>query len=149
ALARHQATRAGTTTADARADPVIPRQVPAPVRHFVARAAELATLWDLADQAIGTGGGAAVVSAISGPAGGGETALALEFAHRAAARFPDGQLYVNLRGFDPSGTPVRPAEAIRGLLDAFHVPASRVPAPIDAQAALFRSLMAGRRMLLV
>ena len=71
--------------------------------------------------------GTVVISAIGGTAGVGKTALAVHWAHQVADRFPGGQLYVNLRGFDPSGTPVTPAEAIRGFLDALGVPAERIP----------------------
>jgi hypothetical protein len=63
--------------------------------------------------------------------------------------FPDRQLYVNLRGFDPTGTPVKPAEAIRGFLDAFEVPPERIPVNLDTQAALYRALLADRRVLVV
>jgi NB-ARC domain len=68
-----------------------------------------------------------------------------------AERFPDGQLYVNLNGFAPSGDPVEPAAAIRGFLDALGVPAQRLPAEpqAQAQAGLYRSLTAGRRMLIL
>ena len=59
----------------------------------------------------------------------------MHWAHQVADRFPDGQLYVNLRGFDPSGAPATPAEAIRGFLDALGVPPERIPASQDAQAA--------------
>ena len=79
----------------------------------------------------------------------GKTALALHWAHQVAGRFGDGQLYVNLRGFDPSGTPAAPAAAIRGFLDALGVAAERIPASPEAQAGLYRSLLAGRRMLIV
>ena len=79
----------------------------------------------------------------------GKTALAVQWAHQVADRFPDGQLYVNLRGFDPAGPPVTPAEAVRGFLDAFEVPAARIPVSLDAQAALYRSLLAGRRVLVL
>src|SRR5262249_32133969 len=71
------------------------------------------------------------------------------WAHQVAGRFPDGQLYVNLRGFDPTGAVMDPAEAVRRFLDALHVPPERIPADPDAQAALYRSHLAGRRMLVV
>ena len=125
---------------------LVPRQLPAPVRHFVGRAAELKELSALMDD---TGVGTVIISAIDGSGGIGKTALALHWAHRVAARFPDGQLYVNLRGYDASGSPTRPSEAIRGFLDAFGVPADRIPADIDARAALFRSMIADRRVLVV
>jgi DNA-binding SARP family transcriptional activator/tetratricopeptide (TPR) repeat protein len=94
-------------------------------------------------------GGTVVVSAIAGTAGIGKTALAVHWAHRVADRFGDGQLYVNLRGFDPSRSPVPPAEAVRGFLDAFAVPPQRIPASLEAQVGLYRSLLAGRRVLVV
>jgi len=125
-----------------------PRQLPAANRHFVGRTPELAELSRLADEAAGSRG-AVVVAAIVGTGGIGKTSLALHWSHQAAARFPDGQLYVNLRGFDPSGPPVAPTEAVRGFLDALAVPPDRIPPTLDAQAALFRSLVAGRRLLLV
>ena len=90
-----------------------------------------------------------MISAIGGMAGVGKTALALEFAHRTAGRFPDGQLYLNLRGFDPSGEPLAAADAVRALLDALQVPPAQVPAGAEAQEGLYRSLLAGRRMLIV
>ena len=91
-----------------------------------------------------------MISAIGGTAGVGKTALALHWAHQVAGRFPDGQLYVNLRGFDPSGTPVPPAEAVRGFLDAPGRAAGARSRPgLEAQAGLYRSLLAGRRMLIV
>jgi hypothetical protein len=79
-------------------------------------------------------------------AGSDKTALAVHWAHQVAARFPGGQLYVNLRGFDPGGSAVSPAEVVRGFLDAFAVPPERIPPGLEAQAALYRSLVAGRRM---
>jgi hypothetical protein len=131
--------------ADARA---VPRQLPAAVAHFAGRVGELATLSGLLRGRADTGG-TVVISAVSGTAGVGKTALAVYWAHQVAARFPDGQLYVNLRGFDPTGAVMEPAEAVRRFLDALGVPPERIPADLDAQAALYRSQLAGRRMLVV
>jgi tetratricopeptide (TPR) repeat protein len=101
------------------------------------------------DQSAGATPGTVVISAIGGTAGVGKTTLALHWAHQVADRFPDGQLHVNLRGFDSSGTTVTAAEAIRGFLDALGVPPSRIPPTPEAQAALYRSQLAERRMLVV
>ncbi len=126
----------------------VPRHLPATVRHFVGRAAELAELTGLARESAAAAGTVAI-SVISGTAGIGKTALALRWAHQEASRFSDGQLYVNLRGFDPSGTPMTPAEAIRGFLDALGLPAERIPVGPTALAGLYRSLLAGKRMLVL
>jgi tetratricopeptide (TPR) repeat protein len=93
--------------------------------------------------------GVVVIAAIGGTAGIGKTALAVHWAHQIADRFPDGQLYINLRGFDPSGKPVNRGDAIRRLLDALQVPAHQVPSDADAQQDLYRSEIARRRMLIV
>ena len=84
----------------------MPRRLPAAVADFTGRAAELAALTSMMDKARASVPGTVVITAIGGTAGVGKTALALHWAHQVADRFPDGQLYVNLRGFDPSGTPV-------------------------------------------
>jgi DNA-binding SARP family transcriptional activator len=123
----------------------IPAQLPADIAHFTGRAGQLDALTALAQNA----GSAVVITAIGGTAGIGKTALAVHWAHQAAASFPDGQLYVNLRGFDPGGTPVPPETAVRGFLDALGVPPARIPASPDAQAALYRSLLDSQRMLIV
>jgi tetratricopeptide (TPR) repeat protein len=125
----------------------VPQQLPAAICGFAGRSIELhkLTAWleDIASA------GTMVVSAVDGMPGVGKTALAVHWAHQVADRFPDGQLYINLRGFDPSGLPVPAAEAIRGFLDAFRIPASQIPRSLDAQAGLYRSLLAGRRVLVV
>jgi DNA-binding SARP family transcriptional activator/tetratricopeptide (TPR) repeat protein len=134
---------------DAPAGAVVPRQLPAGIDGFAGRTAELAALDGLVG---GRGGGTAtavVISAIAGTAGVGKTALAVHWAHRIAHRFPDGQLYVNLRGFHPSGRAVTRAEAVRGFLDALNVPRHLIPSDVDAQVGLYRSLLAGRRMLVL
>lgn len=123
-----------------------PRQLPAIVRPFVGREDRLSRLDELVDQ---TGAGGAVIATITGAGGIGKTALAVCWAHRMAGRFPDGQLYLDLRGFDPLGAPMSPGEALRGFLEALGVPPDGVPAGLQAQAALFRSLVSGRRLLLV
>jgi transcriptional regulator with XRE-family HTH domain/tetratricopeptide (TPR) repeat protein len=126
----------------------VPRQLPAAAAHFVGRGGELGVLDSLLDRVAGRAG-TVVISAICGTAGVGKTTLALHWAHRSAESFPDGQLYVNLRGFDPADSPVTPAKAIRGFLDALRVPAEQMLGGLDAQAALYRSLLAGKRMLIM
>jgi transcriptional regulator with XRE-family HTH domain/tetratricopeptide (TPR) repeat protein len=128
--------------------PLAPRQLPGPVRYFTGRSAELADLAGLAGQMPDSGGGV-LICVISGMAGVGKTALALYWAHQAAAEFPDGQLYVNLRGFGPSGPPVPPDEALRGFLHVLGAPPQSIPGDLQAQASLLRSLLAGKRMLLI
>jgi len=131
--------------------PVVPRQLPVATRHFAGRASALTVLAGLAAEAGGADGAsrAMVISLIEGSAGIGKTALAVHFAHQVAGDFPDGQLYVNLRGFDPAGPPMTPGEAIRIFLDALGVRAAQLPASLEAQAGLYRSLLAGKRMLVL
>jgi tetratricopeptide (TPR) repeat protein/transcriptional regulator with XRE-family HTH domain len=131
------------------AAPAVPRQLPAAVADFTGRAAELRALTRMLDQAGAGNPGTVVISAIGGTAGVGKTALALHWAHQVAHRFPGGQLHVNLRGYDPSGTPATPEAAIRGFLDALGVPPERIPPQPDAQAGLYRGLLADKRMLIV
>lgn len=122
-----------------------PQQLPARPGTFTGRARELRELTNLADQQTSM-----PIAVVAGMGGIGKTWLALQWAHENRDRFPDGQLYVNLRGFDPSGTPVAPAAAVRGFLDALRVPASLIPVDNpDAQAALYRSLVANSKMLIL
>ncbi len=134
-----------------RPTPPIPRQLPAAPGLFTGRTAELARLdRALTPAATPQGQGATVlVSAIGGAGGIGKTWLALAWAHRRLERFPDGQLFVDLHGFSPTDEPVQPAVAVRGFLDALGVEANRIPTDLDAQAKLYRTLVAGRRMLIV
>ncbi len=127
----------------------VPRQLPAAVADFTGRSPELRALTAILERAGPGGPGTVVISAIGGTAGVGKTALALHWAHRVAARFADGQLYVNLRGYDPSGAPAAPEAAIRGFLDALGVPPERIPVSPEAQAGLYRSLLSGKRMLIL
>jgi DNA-binding SARP family transcriptional activator/tetratricopeptide (TPR) repeat protein len=124
----------------------VPRQLPAGPRLFAGRARELARLTAAADERVGA---AMVISAIGGAGGVGKTWLALRWAHEHLRRFPDGQLHVNLRGFDPAGEPVSPDAALRGFLTALGVGSSMIPSGTEAMAALYRSLVAGRRMLVL
>jgi hypothetical protein len=126
-----------------------PAQLPLAVPGFAGRTTPLGALDAAASVGVRSRPVTVVISAVSGTAGVGKTALAIHWAHRVRNRFPDGQLYVNLRGFDPGGAVMPPAEAVRLFLDALEVPAERIPADLDAQAALYRSLLAGRRMLVV
>lgn len=130
----------------------VPRQLPPALPGFVGRAAQLAQL-DAARAGAGTAGdgglAAATVVTLSGTAGVGKTTLAVYWAHRVADRFPDGQLYVDLRGFDATGTVVTAAEAVRGFLEALEVPPERIPTHLSAQVGLYRSLLANRRMLVL
>jgi DNA-binding SARP family transcriptional activator len=126
----------------------VPRRLPAPPPLFTGRATELAAL-DTVFDTPSDAGGTVVISAIGGPGGIGKTALALHWAHQHLHRFPDGQLYVNLRGFDPSGRPTPTGTAIRGFLDGLGVDPATLPVDLDAQVARYRSLVAGKRMLIV
>jgi DNA-binding SARP family transcriptional activator/uncharacterized protein HemY len=120
---------------------VVPRQLPAAPHRFTGRVRELAALTGT-EQACG-------ISVICGPSGIGKTWLALHWADQNLDRFQDGQLHVNLCGFDPTGAPVPPQAVLRGFLGALGVDAGTVPATLEDQAALFRSLVSGKRMLIL
>ncbi|MET8368311.1 ATP-binding protein [Micromonospora profundi] len=124
---------------------VLPRQLPMDTSPFVGRQAELDQLTALYRRARN---GVAVISAVHGTAGIGKTALALRWAHTNARQFAHGHLYLNLRGFNGE-PPVAPTHAVRELLDGLGVPAERIPAKFDAQLSLYRSVVAGRRLLLL
>ncbi|MET8090733.1 tetratricopeptide repeat protein [Micromonospora sp. NPDC005220] len=126
----------------------VPAQLPADSFGFAGRAGALARLDEILARAVDqpTAMGLAIVS---GTAGVGKTTLAVHWAHRVAPQFPDGQLYVNLRGFDPGGTPVSPSTALAGFVNALAGPGDHPPTALEEQIARYRSLLNGRRVLVV
>ena len=125
--------------------PGVLRQLPAPPRTFVGRGREIAEL----DKAVGAEPDLMAIVAVSGPGGIGKTWLALHWAHQNAQRFPDGQLYLDLHGFDPAAPPTGPDAALHTMLGTLGVPVRSMPAEPGARAAMFRGLVAGRRLLVV
>jgi tetratricopeptide (TPR) repeat protein len=126
----------------------VPMQLPAAGQRFAGRAAELGHLAALLDQRNGSAGTATIV-ALTGTAGVGKTTLAVHWSRKVSDRFADGQLFVNLRGFDLSTVPAAPEEVIRGFLEALAVPPRDFPVSPAAQAGLYRSLTAQRAMVIV
>ncbi|MGP4102643.1 BTAD domain-containing putative transcriptional regulator [Nonomuraea sp. KM90] len=122
--------------------PITPRQLPPDVAGFTGRDEELKRL----DRALS---GSSRVCVITGTAGVGKTCLAVHWAHRVAERFPGGQLYVDLQGFGPCESELNPREALFGLLQTLGVSKHHIPADLPAMAALYRTLLAGRRALVV
>ncbi|MGH3938694.1 MAG: ATP-binding protein [Pseudonocardiaceae bacterium] len=127
---------------------IIPHQLPATIGHFVGRTHELNILTAQLDQTATTAH-TVIITAIDGTAGIGKTTLALHWARTYRHRFTDGQLYLDLRGFDPSGTPMTLHEALRSMLDAFEVPPTKIPVSVDSQLGLYRSLTNDKRLLIV
>jgi tetratricopeptide (TPR) repeat protein/transcriptional regulator with XRE-family HTH domain len=129
------------------ADSVVPEQLPNVSPYFVGRTQELDKLTAQLDNT--AEGGPVVITAIGGTPGIGKTTLAVQWAQTHSDEFPDGQLYVNLRGFHPTGTPMTPQEAIRGFLDAFGTPVEKIPTSLDSQAALYRNLVKDKNLVIV
>jgi DNA-binding SARP family transcriptional activator len=124
---------------------VVPRELPAGAPHFTGRDSEVTTLTSALEQ---PGARAPRTVVISGTAGVGKTTLAVHCAHQSAGRFPDGQLYLNLRGYDP-GQPVTAADGLACFLRSLGIAGQDIPAEEAERAARYRSLLAGRRMLVV
>ncbi len=135
--------------------PAVPHQVPRDIADFVGRAGLLAKLQGWLERrpdgvAEDAPGAAATICAVSGKAGVGKSALALHVAHQAAASFPDGQLFANLRGARVEGVPPPNAGEVLGrFLRALGVAGSALPASVEERAAQYRSRLAGRRVLVV
>ncbi|MFJ3671068.1 BTAD domain-containing putative transcriptional regulator [Streptomyces sp. NPDC090106] len=123
--------------------PAVPAQLPTGLASFVGRRAELAEVSALPSS------GAVVISAIAGMAGVGKTTFAVHWARQVADRFPDGQLYLNLRGFDPAGLPVPPEHALRTLLESLGADANGLTQDVDTLATRYRTLLTGKRVLLL
>ena len=126
---------------------VVPRQLPAAVPNFTGRGFELAALTRMLDRSDGSAR-TARISAIAGSPGVGKTAIAVHWACMSSSSFPDGQLYVNLRGYDP-GEPLAPNEALAGFMRALGLDCGDIPADPGERAACYRSLVAGRKMLVL
>lgn len=124
-----------------------PAQLPADLASFVGQERELTVLDTLLDST--APGRGLAVAAIDGMAGIGKTALAVHWARTVADRFPDGQLYANLRGFDRTGRPTPPGEVLRGFLHALGAPRQSIPCDLDAQANMYRSMLNGRHVLVL
>jgi DNA-binding SARP family transcriptional activator len=122
----------------------VPAQLPTDVSGFTGRAEHLTAL----DEVLAEPASAVAVAAIAGMAGIGKTALAVHWAHRVRARFPDGQLFVNLSGHGPAA-PLSAGRVLQQFLTSLGVPAEQVPSDVEAAAGLFRSTVAGRRLLVV
>ncbi|MEV6491163.1 BTAD domain-containing putative transcriptional regulator [Actinoplanes sp. NPDC051633] len=121
----------------------VPRQLPADVSGFTGREDELARLDRLPDM------NAVVITSIGGMAGIGKTSLAVHIAHRMAGRYPDGQLFIDLHGYTQGLQPIEPADALGHLLRSLDVGEERVPPGLEDRAALYRTRLADRRMLIL
>ncbi|MEU3855247.1 BTAD domain-containing putative transcriptional regulator [Streptomyces sp. NPDC029554] len=132
----------------AKRDLIAPQaQLPPGLPVFAGRKEQLQEAVDLASRVSERSG--PTIGLVTGTAGVGKTSFAVHWAHRVANIFPDGHLYLDLRGFSADGQPKSAAEAVRVLLESLGVAAQRMPAHPDAQVALYRSILADRRLLIV
>ncbi|MFD5828520.1 tetratricopeptide repeat protein [Lentzea sp. NPDC060358] len=130
----------------ASSDEGVPQQLPAEVSGFVNRVAEMGQLDQLLESR--TRKSPPLVVLLCGTAGVGKTSLAVQWAHRVSELFPDGQLYINLRGYDP-GAPVAPEEALNLFLRALGVGAGAIPPDLEGKSSWYRSKLATRRVLVL
>ncbi|MEV4099781.1 BTAD domain-containing putative transcriptional regulator [Nonomuraea sp. NPDC049649] len=144
---RRQGSRLVLEPAAPEAAPAVPAQLPPDVTGFVARDAELGRLDALLDRKSQTG--QPFIAVITGMGGVGKSGLAVHWSHRVAARFPDGQLFVDLNGYAETGPPASPSDILDTLLRALNVTRQPPPPTLEERAALFRTVLAGRRLLLV
>ncbi|MDA1359858.1 BTAD domain-containing putative transcriptional regulator [Glycomyces luteolus] len=145
AILRDQPAEPVAAQAEPVAAPAVPAMLPRTTRRFTGRESEIRAL----DKFLMDAGSEAGLAAVTGMGGVGKTALAVSWAHRVAHRFPDGQLFFNLRGFDPSAPVARPEDVLGEALAALGVPAERLPAGLDERAGLYRTILAQRRVLIV
>jgi tetratricopeptide (TPR) repeat protein len=151
AAAAEPGTQAGAVSASPGQPAPALRQLPASVRTFVGRQAEISRLDDLVRQALDPAGaaGTVAISAIDGMAGVGKTALAVHTAHRLAGQFPDGQLFIDMHGWTQGHEPRPAREALEVFLRALGVRPERIPARTGERAAMFRQRLAGTRTMIV
>jgi DNA-binding SARP family transcriptional activator/tetratricopeptide (TPR) repeat protein len=130
-------------------DEVVPAQLPRDVPDFVGRDAEQQRMHAALAAGFSGRSAATPVLVVSGTAGVGKSTLVVHWGHQVRRRFPDGQLYVDLLGFDPAGAALSAQDALRNLLLALAVPAARIPSGLEPRSALYRSVLADRRVLIV
>ena len=141
----------GASGADPATPPNLPMQLPPDTRTFTGRTPEAVRLLELARGASSADArqNTVVISAIDGMAGIGKTALAIHTGHQVRQLFPDGQLFIDLRGFTPGNGPATASDALGSLLHSLGVPLKSIPADLDARAAFYRNRLAGTRTLIV
>ncbi|MFD6534394.1 tetratricopeptide repeat protein [Streptomyces sp. NPDC060184] len=147
-LDEEQRRRLVRTSASVRRTKQIPRQLPPDLAVFRSRERALEEVGVLTSQVSGQGRHV-VISAIRGMAGVGKTAFAVHWAHQVAERFPDGQLYVDLRGFESSHVPLKPGEVLGDFLRALGVASGDIPSGVEQRSALFRKHVASREMIVL
>jgi DNA-binding SARP family transcriptional activator len=149
-IALQDENQSAATAIPVRTERAVPAQLPPDVSVFTGREREVSVLDELVAAPVKDPDKTALlIFAVTGTAGVGKTALAIHWAHRVRDRFPDGQLYVDLRGYDPEGPPLTPGEVLARFLRALGAPGRAIPADVDERAASFRTALDQRRLLVV